>query len=62
MLGLVWRAAYRDWQKVRVTYDSSFEAAILFSLLGLVVTALYLTNGLYTPTLVNAGTMLQVLP
>ncbi len=62
MLELVWRAAYRDWQKIRVAYDSSFEVVVLFSLLGLVVTALYLTNGLFTPTLVNAGAVLQSLP
>lgn len=61
MLQLVWRAAYRDWQKVRVPYDSSLEAVLLFSLLGLVVTALYLTNGLSTPPLVNAGAVLQIL-
>lgn len=62
MLELVWRAAYRDWQKVRVAHDASFEAVALFSLLGLVITALFLTNGLFTPTLVNAGAVLQVLP
>lgn len=62
MLGLVWRAANRDWQKARVADDLSLEAVILFSLLGLVVTALYLTHDLLTPALVNAGAVLQVLP
>ena len=50
MLHLVWRATYRDWRKIRVTFDSSFEAIVLFSLLGLVVTALFLTNAVVTPT------------
>ena len=59
MLQLVWRAACRDWQKVRSPPDSSFEAVLLFSLLGLVVSALYLTKGLSVPPLVSFTAMLQ---
>jgi hypothetical protein len=59
MLQLVWRAACRDWQKVRSPYDSSFEAVLLFSLLGLIVSALYLTKGLSTPPLVSIASLFQ---
>ena len=59
MLQLVWRAACRDWQKVRSLDDSSLEAVLLFSLLGLVVTTLYLTKVLSTPPFVNVAAVLQ---
>ena len=42
LLQLVWYAAYRDWQQVKHVFDSSFEAVCLFSLLGLVLTLLFL--------------------
>jgi hypothetical protein len=61
MLELAWHAAYREWQKIRAAFDPSFEAVVLFSLLGLVVTALHLTNGLPTPTPMNFAAMLHVL-
>ena len=61
MLNQEWRDAHRDWQKTRVTYPSSLEATVLFSLLGLVVTALYLTNDLLTPAPVNMAALLHVL-
>jgi hypothetical protein len=42
MLELVWRAAYRDWKKLDIGFDRSFEAVCLFSLLGLVLSAWFL--------------------
>ena len=62
MLELVWRAAYRDWKRIKPTYDSSFEVVVIFSLLGLVLTMLLLPHYLFAPTLVSACAMLQVLP
>ena len=59
MLQLVWRAACREWQKIRSPYESSLEAVLLFSLLGLVVSALYLTKGLSIPPLASLTAMLQ---
>lgn len=59
MLQMVRRATCRDWQKVGSPSDSSLEAVLLFSLLGLVVSALYLTKGLSTPPLVSIAALLQ---
>ncbi|HEX5212050.1 MAG TPA: hypothetical protein VFW22_09990 [Pseudolabrys sp.] len=61
MLELIWRVVYREWQKIRVAYDPSFEAAVLFSLLGLVVTTLYLTRDLFTVAPVNTAALFHVL-
>ena len=37
MFVVVWRAAYRDWKKLDLFSDPSFEPICLFSLLGLVL-------------------------
>jgi hypothetical protein len=44
MLEQVWRAAYRDWKKLDVEFDRSFEAVCLFSLLGLVLSTWFLVG------------------
>ena len=61
MLNLIWRAAYREWHKTRVAYDPSFEATVLFSLLGLLVTTLYLANDMPTATPVSTAALFHVL-
>jgi len=61
MLELVWQAAYREWQKIRAAYDPSLEAVVLFSILGLVVTTLYLTKDQLTPTPISTAALLHVL-
>jgi len=42
LLQLAWYTAYRDWQRVKHVFDSSFEAVFLFSLLGLMLTLAFL--------------------
>ena len=61
MLELIWRGTYREWQKIRVAYDPSFEAAVLFSFLGLILTALYLAKDLFTATPVSTAALFHVL-
>jgi len=61
MLEQIWRAANRELQRIRTAYDPSFEAVVLFSLLGLVLTTLYLANDLFTPTPVSTAAVLHVL-
>lgn len=42
MRELGWHTVYREWKKLEVVSDPSFQAVCLFSLLGLVLTTLFL--------------------
>jgi hypothetical protein len=39
---VMWRAAYRDWKRLELFRDQSFEPVCLFSLLGLVLSMWFL--------------------
>jgi hypothetical protein len=42
MRELGWHTVYREWKRLEIVSDSSFQAVCLFSLLGLVLTMLFL--------------------
>jgi hypothetical protein len=63
MLELFWRAANRDWKRIKSasnSSDSSFELVVIFSLAGLVLTMLLLPHYLFSPAAVSAATMFPV--
>ena len=60
MLGMFWRAAYRDWKRIEPTNNSSFEIVVIFSLVGLVLTMLLLPHYLFSPAAVSAATMFPI--
>jgi len=57
MLGQAMRASFRDWKKLTVVFDSSFQVVCLFSFIGIVLSLVFLDT--IAPAFDVGGTLTQ---